>query len=75
MDREVRRPFLPLPVFPSWCVCTEPCVQGGGLSGGGPIRSSGVLCIVTAASGSCVCVSVSVRVSVLTRIIFTDIKS
>lgn len=59
MDGAVRRPFLPLPLFPSWCVCTEPCIQGGGLSGGGPIRSSGVLCIVTAASGIvCVCVRV-----------------
>ena len=65
-------------------VCAQPCVRDGGLSDDGPIRSSGVLCIVIAASGCflsvCVCVCVGVLlvvmiVSLLTWIIFADIKS
>ena len=68
----------------SVCVCVraQPCVRDGGLSDDGPIRSSGVLCIVIAASGCflslCVCVGVLLVVmivSVLTWIIFADIKS
>lgn len=49
------------------CVCAQPCIREGGLSDGGPIRSSGVLCIVTAASGyvMCVCVCVWLWVCVL----------
>lgn len=58
MDGEVRR--LSLPFFPSlslcMCVCAQPCIREGGLSGGGPIRSSRVLCVVIAASGCFVCV-------------------
>lgn len=58
MDREVRRLSLPRSLSPAlcMCVCTQPCIQEGGLSDGGPIRSSGVLCIVIAASGYFVCV-------------------
>lgn len=45
--------------------CNEACVREGGLSDGGPIGSSGVLCIVIAAAGCCShgqCVRVCVRV-------------
>lgn len=46
-------------LFMCVCVCTQPCIREGGLSERGPIRSSGVLCIVIAASGCFVCVCLS----------------
>lgn len=42
----------------SECVCAQPCIRERGLSDDGPIRSSGVLCIVIAASGFFLCVAV-----------------
>lgn len=60
------------------CTCVPPTVHPReGLRVGGPVRSSGVQCIVTVASGVlCLWLFGHVlSVSVLTWIIFADIKS
>lgn len=54
MDREVRRLALPFSPRPSACVCA--LNRAARTEDGGPSRSSGLLCIVYAASGCFVCV-------------------